>query len=203
MSKQISKDNREYWSNKLKNKFSDKKEAIESLHQNQINEQSAKNFPIFKKRLNIEKELLKLKQVQKDFNEYSTSYREVLEKKRDLVRSYYNKLEEKLSGWQETRKVWNNDNIPSFDDKDKTYDLSECFDKFLKELCRLETKKAFYNSKKGQELKQLDELQEKAEDLLHSDMIGAEVLKQIALIAKQNNINMTIPSETVKSLPNG
>ena len=203
MSKQISKDNREYWLNKLKTKFYDKKEIIESLHQNEINDQSVKNFPTFKKRLNIEKELLKLKKVQKDFNEYSTNYREVLEKKRDLVRSYYNKLEEKLRGWQETRKVWNNDNIPSFLDRDKTYNLSEGFDKFLKELCRLETKKAFYNSKKGQELKKLDELEEKATDLLHSDMIGTEVLKQISLIAKQTQINMTIPSETLKQLAKG
>ena len=52
------------------------------------------------------------------------------------------------------------------------------------------------------ELKKLDDLQEKAEDLLHSDMIGAEVLKQISLIAKQTNINMTIPQNTVKELMN-
>ena len=63
-------------------------------------------------------------------------------------------------------------------------------------------KKAFYNSKEGQELKQLSILQEKAEDLLHSDMIGADVLKQISLIAKQTNINMTIPQNTVKELMN-
>ena len=52
-------------------------------------------------------------------------------------------------------------------------------------------------------MKKLDELEEKATDLLHSDMIGAEVLKQISLIAKQTQINMTIPSETLKALPNG
>ena len=52
-------------------------------------------------------------------------------------------------------------------------------------------------------MKKLDELEEKATDLLHSDMIGTEVLKQISLIAKQTQINMTIPSETIKALPNG
>ena len=56
----------------------------------------------------------------------------------------------------------------------------------------------FYNSKKGQELKTLDELEEKATDLLHSDMIGSEVLNQISLIAKQTNISMTIPQNTLK-----
>ena len=73
----------------------------------------------------------------------------------------------------------------------------------MKSQCKEETKTAFYNSKKGQELKKLDELEEKATDLLHSDMIGAEVLKQISLIAKQTQINMTIPTDTIKSLPNG
>ena len=42
-------------------------------------------------------------------------------------------------------------------------------------------------------MQKLDELEEKATDLLHSDMIGSEVLKQISLIAKQTQINMTIP----------
>ena len=59
--KQISKDNREYWSNKLSRKFREKKEVIESLHQNEINDQSQKNYPIFKKRLNYQKNLMKRK----------------------------------------------------------------------------------------------------------------------------------------------
>ena len=201
--KQISKDNREYWSNKLSRKFREKKELIESLHQNEINDQSIKNFPIFKKRLNVENELKNLLKAQKDFNEYSTNYRKILEQKRDLVRKIYNKVEDKLNGWSQTRKLWNNDNLPYFEEKDKTYDLVEGFDKWLRGLCKAETKKAFYNSKKGKELQTLDELQEKATDLLHSDMIGTEVLKQISLIAKQTQINMTIPSETIKALPNG
>ena len=201
--KQISKDNREYWSNKLSRKFREKKEVIESLHQNEINDQSQKNYPIFKKRLNVDKELINLLKAQKDFNDYSTNYAKILEQKRFHVRKIYEKLEDKLSGWSETRKLWNNDNLPYFEDKDKTYNLAEDVEKWLKGLCKAETKKAFYNSKKGKELQTLDELQEKATDLLHSDMIGAEVLKQISLIAKQTQINMTIPSETVKALPNG
>tara|TARA_R100001463_G_scaffold89281_2_gene144015 strand:+ start:551 stop:1165 length:615 start_codon:yes stop_codon:yes gene_type:complete len=201
--KQISKDNREYWSNKLSRKFREKKELIESLHQNEINDQSIKNFPIFKKRLNVESELKNLLKAQKDFNEYSTNYRKILEQKRDLVRKIYNKVEDKLNGWSQTRKLWNNDNLPYFEEKDKTYELVEGFDKWLRGLCKAETKKAFYNSKKGKELQTLDELEEKATDLLHSDMIGSEVLQQISLIAKQTQINMTIPSETVKALPNG
>ena len=201
--KQISKDNREYWSNKLSRKFREKKEVIESLHQNEINDQSQKNYPIFKKRLNVDKELINLLKAQKDFNDYSTNYAKILEQKRSHVRKIYEKVEDKLNGWSQTRKLWNNDNLPYFEEKDKTYNLAEGVEKWLRGLCKAETKKAFYNSKKGKELQVLDELQEKATDLLHSDMIGTEVLKQISLIAKQTQINMTIPSETLKALPNG
>ena len=201
--KQISKDNRDYWSNKLSRKFREKKEVIESLHQNEINDQSQKNYPIFKKRLNVDKEIINLLKAQKDFNDYSTNYAKILEQKRTHVRKIYEKVEDKLNGWCETRKLWNNDNLPYFEDKDKTYNLAEGVEKWLRGLCKAETKKAFYNSKKGKELQVLDELQEKATDLLHSDMIGTEVLKQISLIAKQTQINMTIPSETLKALPNG
>ena len=123
--KQISKDNREYWSNKLSRKFREKKELIESLHQNEINDQSIKNFPIFKKRLNVESELKNLLKAQKDFNDYSTNYRKILEQKRDHVRKIYNKVEDKLNGWSQTRKLWNNDSLPYFEDKDKTYNLAE------------------------------------------------------------------------------
>ena len=74
MSKQISKDNREYWQRKLSNKFSDKKSAIQSLHQVEINEKTQKNFPIFKKRLGLEKDIVNYIKVEKDFNDYSKNY---------------------------------------------------------------------------------------------------------------------------------
>ena len=71
----------------------------------------------------------------------------------------------------------------------------------MKDTCKTETQEAFYKSKKGKEIQTLDELEEKATDLLHSDMIGTEVLQQISLIAKQTNISMTIPQNTLKELP--
>ena len=142
-------------------------------------------------------EILKL---EKDFNDYSNNYTNVLEQKRDKLRKCFRKLNNKLEGWQSSRRTWNSDSLPHWGDKEKQYSLSTDYDKFLRGLCRQETRKAFYNSKEGEELKQLSILQEKAEDLLHSDMIGADVLKQISLIAKQTNINMTIPQNTIKEL---
>ena len=201
MSKQISKDNREYWLKKLSSKFSDKREAIVSLHQVEINEQTQKNFPIFKKRLGIEKDLINYIKVEKDFNDYVKNYTKRLEEKKELAKKLFSKISQKLVGWSETRKSWNSYDIPKYDYESKILDLSERVENFLKDTCKTETKEAFYKSKKGKEIQTLEELEEKATDLLHSDMIGSEVLSQISMIAKQTNINMTIPQNTLKELP--
>tara|TARA_B100001057_G_C22788238_1_gene926502 strand:- start:741 stop:1352 length:612 start_codon:yes stop_codon:yes gene_type:complete len=200
--KQISKDNREYWSNKLSSKFRDKKSAIQSLHQTEINETSQKNFPTFVKRLGVEKDIEKYLKVEKEFNDYSKNYARRLEEKREQVKTFFQVLSIKLNNWAETRQ-WDTYDIPKYDYDNKLYDLKDKLDEYLRSQCKLETKNAFYKSKKGLELQKLDELEEKATDLLHSDMIGSEVLKQISLIAKQTQINMTIPTDTIKSLPNG
>ena len=198
--KQISKDNREYWENKLETKFREKRQTIESLHQVEINDQSQKNFPVFKKRLGLEKDIVKFLKVEKDYNDYSKNYQKMLDDKRALVQLLFSKIRSKLKSWSETRTIWNEYDIPEFDFKSKIYDLSNQVENFLKETCKEETKQAFYKSKKGQEIQKLFDLEEKAKDLLHSDMIGSEVLSQISMIAKQTNINMTIPTETIKKL---
>ena len=203
MSKQISKDNREYWQNKLENKFREKRQTIESLHQAEINEQTQKNFPVFKKRLGLEKDIANFLKVEKDFNDYSKNYAKRLEEKREMVKKHFSKIRDKLSSWAETRTIWNDYDIPKYDYESKLYDLSDRVENFLKDTCKEETKQAFYKSKKGQEIQKLYDLEEKAKDLLHSDMIGTEILKQISMIAKQTQISMTIPSETIKQLPNG
>ena len=200
--KQISKDNREYWSNKLSRKFREKKSTIESLHQAEINETTQKNFPTFVKRLGVEKDIEKYLKVEKEFNDYSKNYQKRLEEKREQVKKFFKVISDKLGNWAETRN-WELYEIPQYKYDEKIYDLKDKIDNYLKDQCKIETRKAFYNSKKGKELQMLDELEEKATDLLHSDMIGSEVLKQISLIAKQTQINMTIPSETLKALPNG
>lgn len=201
MSKQISKDNREYWLRKLSSKFSDKRQTIESLHQVEINEQSQKNFPIFKKRLGLEKDLINYIKVEKDFNDYVKNYTKRLEEKKELAKKLFSKISDKLKGWSETRKSFDNYDLPTFDYESKILDLSERVENFLRDTCKKETKEAFYKSKKGKEIQTLQELEEKATDLLHSDMIGSEVLSQISMIAKQTNINMTIPQNTLKELP--
>lgn len=154
MSKQISKDNRIYWLNKLSSKFSDKRQAIVSLHQVEINEQSQK-LSNFQKRLGIEKDLLNYLKVEKEFNDYSKNHQRRLEEKKRASKKTFSKVRDKLKSWAETRKNWNYSNIPKYDIESKLFDLSEQVENFLKDTCKTETKEAFYKSKKVKRYKLL------------------------------------------------
>jgi len=203
--KQISKDNREYWENKLTNKFMSKKNIIKSQHQVAINKQVQDNYKPFKKRLGLDKYIVELKKAEVEYNDYKLNYEKRLFTLKEKVKNKWGKIEDSLVAWKDTRN-WNDDydnRIPTFEkyEENKILNLSSYLDTYLNAKCKEETETAFYNSKKGQELKELDEKLEEATDLLHSDMIGSEILRHISLIAKKSSINMTIPQNTVKELP--
>ena len=207
MSKQISKDNKEYWENKLNSKFQTKIQAIESMHLAEIREKSEKNFGSFTKTLQIEKDLKAVDLAESDYNAFFQSIDKLLNAKKIKLRDASQKLETKLKDWSANRN-WDNDNysssserIPSwdFDNKD-TYSLTTDFYKFLENKCHEETEKAFYKTKKGEELNVLAEAQDEAITLLHTDMIGSEVLKCISDIAKKSKIAISIPQPSIKQL---
>jgi len=203
--KQISKDNKEYWENKLNSKFQTKIQAIESMHLAEIRETSEKNFGSFTKTLQVEKDLKAVDMAESDYNTFFDSIDKLLNAKRTKLRDASQKLETKLKDWASNRNWdinnYSNDKVPAWDwdSKDK-YSLSEDFIKFLESKCHEETKKAFYKTKKGEELKVISEAKEKAIDLLHSDMIDSEVLRHISAIAKKSQIAISIPQPDVKQL---
>ena|SRR6056300_49119 len=206
--KQISKDNKEYWENKLNTKFNTKIKAIESMHLAEIREKAEKNFGSFTKTLQIEKDLKAVESAEKDFNTFFESIDKLLNAKRSKLREVSHKLETKLKDWAsnrdwETTSYSGNDKIPSWDwDNKEKYSLTTDFYKFVETKCHEETKKAFYKTSKGEELKVISEAQEEAIDLLHSDMIGTEVLKHISAIAKRSKIAISIPQSNIKQLTN-
>ena len=207
MSKQISKDNKEYWESKLNSKFQTKIQAIESMHLAEIREKSEKNFGSFTKTLQIEKDLKAVDLAESDYNAFFQSIDKLLNAKKIKLRDASQKLETKLKDWSANRN-WDNNNysnssdrIPSwdFDNKD-TYSLTTDFYNFLENKCHEETEKAFYKTKKGEELNVLAEAQDEAITLLHTDMIGTEVLKCISDIAKKSKIAISIPQPSIKQL---
>ena len=206
MSKQISKDNKEYWENKLNGRYDDKIRAIESMHLAEIREKSEKNFGSFTKTLQVEKDLKLVDLAEKDYNSFFLSIDKLLNAKKLKLRDASQKLETKLSDWSLNR-GWDNssysgpDRVPSWDyDNKNDYSISSDFIKFLESKCHEETKKAFYKTKKGEELHEIAKDQEEAIDLLHSDMIGTEILKHISTIAKRSKIAISIPQSDVKQL---
>ena len=206
--KQISKDNKEYWENKLNTKYNTKIKAIESMHLAEIREKAEKNFGSFTKTLQIEKDLKAVESAEKDFNTFFESIDKLLNAKRSKLREVSQKLQTKLEDWAsnrdwETTSYSGNDRIPSWDwDNKEKYNLTTDFYKFVENKCHEETKKAFYKTSKGEELKVLENLQEQAIDLLHSDMIGSEVLRHISEIAKKSKIAISIPQSNIKQLTN-
>ena len=204
--KQISKDNREYWENKLTDKFVAKKQLIKSQHQAEINKQVQSTYIVFTKRLGLDKYITELKKVENEYNDYKSNYEKRLMGLKEKLKLKWGVIEDSLTSWKTTRN-WNDDydnRLPTYEkyEDNKFMDFTYRLENYLKDKCKEETETAFYNSKKGQELKQLDDKLEEATDLLHSDMIGSEVLRHISLIAKKSSINMTIPQNTVKELPN-
>ena len=98
--KQISKDNREYWSNKLSKKFREKRSAVESMHLAEINKNSEKNYPMFLKRLALDKELKELKLAEKDFNDFFSSIDKKLQDKRQKFADATLKAVSKIKQWK-------------------------------------------------------------------------------------------------------
>lgn len=175
------------------------------MHLAEIRETSEKNFGSFTKTLQVEKDLKAVDMAESDYNTFFDSIDKLLNAKRTKLRDASQKLETKLKDWASNRNWdinnYSNDKVPAWDwdSKDK-YSLSEDFTKFLESKCHEETKKAFYKTKKGEELKVISEAKEKAIDLLHSDMIGSEVLRHISAIAKKSQIAISIPQPDVKQL---
>ena len=204
--KQISKDNKEYWENELNTKYNTKIKAIESMHLAEIREKTEKNFGSFTKMLRVETDLKAVEKAEKDYNTFFESIDKLLNTKRATLRDACQKLETKLKDWASNR-GWDNssysgsDRVPSWDyDNKKDYSMNSDFTKFLESKCHEETKKAFYKTKKGEELHEIAKDQEEAIDLLHSDMIGTEILKHISTIAKRSKIAISIPQSDVKQL---
>mgnify|MGYP003116279814 CR=1 FL=1 len=198
--KQISKDNRIYWNDKIENKFDEKKEAVESLFLDEISQNAEKQYPKFLKVLGIGKDLLLLEEAQRAYNDFVFNKQKTENKLWFKLCGAYNALEKKWGRWSQSRK-WEKE-IPSID-KAKDNILVEGIHENLKDNCYEEVKKAFYKSAKSKELQKIEAWREQAKDVLHSDMIGSEVLKTLQNICKQSNIAISIPTESTLKIKQG
>jgi hypothetical protein len=189
---QISKDNRIYWNNKIEGKFDEKKEAVESMFLDEITQNAERQYPKFLKVLGIGKDLLLIEEAQRAYNDFVLNKQKTENKLWIKLCGAYTALEKKWGRWSQSRK-WEA-SIPEID-KAKDNVLVEEIHSNLKDNCYQEVKKSFYKSSKSKELQKIEAWREQAKDVLHSDMIGSEVLKTLQNICKQSNIAISIPTE--------
>ena len=198
--KQISKDNRIYWNEKIENKFDEKKEAVESKFLTEIQENADKQYPKFLKILGMAKDILLIEEAQRNYNDFVFNKQKTENKLYLKLCAVHNTLEKKWERWAKSRK-WNKE-MPSID-KAKDNVLIERIHENLKDNCYEEVKKSFYKSAKSKELQKIEAWREQAKDVLHSDMIGSEVLKTLQNICKQSNIAISIPTESTLKITQG
>ena len=198
--KQISKDNRIYWNEKIENKFDEKKEAVESKFLNEIQENADKQYPKFLKILGLAKDILLIEEAQRNYNDFVLNKQKTENKLYLKLCAVHNTLEKKWERWAKSRK-WDKE-MPSID-KAKDNVLIERIHENLKDNCYEEVKKSFYKSAKSKELQKIEAWREQAKDVLHSDMIGSEVLKTLQNICKQSNIAISIPTESTLKITQG
>jgi hypothetical protein len=143
MSKVVPKEVREYWKSKLAEKFSKRKQDLETMHHFQIQKDAEKNVPSFKKSLKLDNILKDLLVKQKAYQQY---IKQKSDKEQALKLAFENAIEkvaDNLDEWAKKR-AWDMSipSLGSFDRDDKeVYDIHHKYTKAIEEACYNETKK--------------------------------------------------------------
>ena len=167
--KPIRKDEIEYLSNYIDKKFKSRRSALESEREVEVDKTTDKNLPAFKSKLNIEKLLKNVVQLEKEYTDYRDNYDRKLTEIRDKCRIAGEKLEKKLNNWNQIRNWKENADIVNdkFDNKVSPVKLDQV-DSYIEARCKDETRKAYDQSKKGAAIRLLDAQREESENALYS-----------------------------------
>lgn len=167
--KPIRKDEIEYLSNYIDKKFKSRRSALESEREVEVDRTTDKNLPAFKSKLNVEKLLKTVVQLEKEYIDYRDNYDRKLTEIRDKCRVAGEKLEKKLNNWNQVRNWKNEANIVNdkFDNKVSPVKINEVHS-YIEDRCKDETRKAYDQSKKGAAIRLLDAQREESENALYS-----------------------------------
>ena len=167
--KPIRKDEIEYLSNYIDRKFKSRRSALESEREVEVDRTTDKNLPAFKSKLNVEKLLKTVVQLEKEYTDYRDNYDRKLTDIRDKCRIAGEKLEKKLNNWNQIRNWKQNADIVNdkFDNKVSPVKINEVHS-YIEDRCKDETRKAYDQSKKGAAIRLLDAQREESENALYS-----------------------------------
>ena len=191
MSNMLSKEVRNYWVDKVRNKFTDRTNDIETENHNTITAISNAKYPAFEKSLGLAKLIKTFKDAETDLRNFVDSKARVEHTKECKLSEVKAKFVKELERWKRTRK-WEAE-LPS--DKDNT---TQNFMTYLEEVCFDEAQKHFYTTKEGKKMQAVRLQRERAMDILHSDGPKEELLKALARVCEVVKIPMSVPSEALK-----
>ena len=192
MSNILSKEVRNYWVDKVRNKFSSRTGDIETENHNTITAISDAKYPAFEKALGLVKIIKAFKDAEIDLRQFVESKDRVESAKENKLSDIRGSLIKELSRWQKTRK-WVED-LPS---GNKDCGLNE-YMAYLKDICFEEAKKHFYATKEGKKMQTVNLQRERAMDILHSDGPKEELLLALSQVCGVVKIPMNVPIEALK-----
>ena len=168
--KPIRKDEQEYLKGYIERKFDNRRSALESERQVDVDREVDKNLIKFRKTLNIESLIKDVQKASDDYEDFVNNYELRKADKRAAVEKLGYVLQKKLKKWQSIRR-W--EKMPDFmsygntDKKASPVDMDDAI-KYISTVCEEETIKAYDRSKKGIAIRSLDAQKEEAENALYS-----------------------------------
>ena len=167
--KPIRKDEQEYLKGYIERKFDNRRSALESERQVDVDREVDKNLVKFRKALNIESLIKDVQKASDEFDDFVNNYERRKNDKRDALEKLGNTLQKKLRKWQSIRRWEKQPDFINWNDgkKGNPVNMDEAI-KYIAQVCEEETIKAYDRSKKGVAIRSLDAQKEEAENALYS-----------------------------------
>ena len=190
--KPIRKDEQEYLRSYIRDKFRDKRSALESDRELEVEAQSKKNYKKFVSTLKISNMMKQAEKLQKDYDSFVASKERVEGEKLQKLKRHIQLIEDHMRKWKNIRRWESSPNFMSYDgSKPKLYNIES----YINEVLQQETRKAYDNSSKGRAIKELDAQRESCENALYSGSSLGSVRGYIHNVLTKAQISDSIPNQ--------
>jgi len=190
--KPIRKDEQEYLRVYVQDKFRNKRSALESDRELEVEAQSKKNYKKFVSTLKISNMIKQAEKLQKDYDNFVASKERVEGEKLQKLKRHIQLIEDHMRKWKNIRRWDSSPNFMSYDgSKPKLYNIES----YINEVLQQETRRAYDNSSKGRAIKQLDAQRESCENALYSGSSLGSVRGYIHNVLTKAQISDSIPNQ--------
>jgi transcriptional regulator of heat shock response len=190
--KPIRKDEQEYLRNYIADKFRDKRSALESEREIDVEKQAQKNYKKFVSTLKIDSLRKQAEKLEKDYQNFKTQKEAIETAKFMKLREAVKKLEDHMTKWKNIRR-W--EDSPSFTSYSGTEIKLHNVESYITKVLQEETRKAYDNSSKGRAIKELDAQRESCENALYSGSSLGSVRGYIHNVLTKAKIQDEMPSQ--------